>query len=82
MLMQSTIEKLTAMKLAGMAEALHRQTQDPEMGQLSFEERLGLLVDQQWTWSENKALTRRLKNARLKRMFTPRAESSFPGNQL
>ena len=66
MLMQSTIEKLTAMKLAGMAEALHRQTQDPEMGQLSFEERLGLLVDQQWTWSENKALTRRLKNARLK----------------
>ena len=66
MLMQSTIKKLAAMKLTGMAEALHRQMQDPEMGQLSFEERLGLLVDQQWTWSENKALTRRLKNARLK----------------
>src|ERR1019366_7423379 len=30
MLMQSTIEKLSAMKLAGMAEALHRQIQDPE----------------------------------------------------
>jgi DNA replication protein DnaC len=66
MLMQATIKKLTAMKLTGMAESLHGQMQDPEMGQLSFEERLGLLVDQQWTWSENKALTRRLKNARLK----------------
>ena len=61
MLMQSTIKKLAAMKLTGMAEALHGQMQDPEMTQLSFEERLGLLVDQQWTWSENKALTRQLK---------------------
>lgn len=66
MLMQSTIEKLNAMKLAGMAEAFRQQNQDPEMSQLSFEERLGLLVDQQWTWRENKALTLRLKNARLK----------------
>ena len=31
MLMQPTIEKLVAMKLAGMAEALHRQLEDPEM---------------------------------------------------
>ena len=66
MLMQPTIEKLVAMKLAGMAEALRRQLEDPEMGHLSFEDRIGLLVDQQWTWRENKALTRRLKNARLK----------------
>ena len=66
MLIQSTIEKLTAMKLAGMAEAVHRQIQDPEMGQLSFEERLSLLVDQQWTWRENKAFTRRLLNAHFK----------------
>ena len=66
MLMQPTIEKLVAMKLAGMAEALRRQSEDPEMGQLSFEERIALLVDQQWTWRENKALTRSLKNARLK----------------
>jgi DNA replication protein DnaC len=66
MLMQPTIEKLIAMKLAGMAEALRRQSEDSEMGRLSFEERIALLVDQQWTWRENKALTRRLKNARLK----------------
>jgi DNA replication protein DnaC len=65
MLMQPTIEKLHAMKLSGMAEALRHQS-DPEMRRLSFEERLALLVDQQWTWRENKALTRRLKNARFK----------------
>jgi DNA replication protein DnaC len=66
MLMRSTIEKLIAMKMDGMADAFRRQTQDPEMGQLGFEERFALLVDQQWTWRENKALFRRLKNARLK----------------
>ena len=66
MLMQPTLEKLVAMNLAGMADALRRHSEDPEMGRLSFEERIALLVDQQWTWRENKALTRRLKNARLK----------------
>ena len=66
MLMQSTIEKLHTMKLAGMAEAVRRQSEDPEMSRLSFEERLSLLVDQQWTWRENKALARRLKNARFR----------------
>ena len=77
MLMQPTIEKLIAMKLAGMAEALRRQSEDPEMGRLSFEERIALLVDQQWTWRENKALTRRLKNARLKLM--PPSKTSITG---
>ena len=34
--------------------------------ELSFLERLGLLVDQQWTWRENQALARRLHAAKLK----------------
>ena len=66
MLMQPTIEKLYSMKLFGMAEAVRRQTEDPEVSRLSFEERLALLVDQQWDWRQNKALARRLKNARFK----------------
>jgi len=33
---------------------------------LSFLERLGLLVNQQWNWRENQALGRRLKNAKLR----------------
>ena len=66
MLMPSTIEKLYAMKLAGMVEAIRRQAEDVEISRLSFEERLALVVDEQWTWRENKALTRRLKNARFR----------------
>jgi hypothetical protein len=52
------------MRLLGMAEALKTQEQDAR--ELSFLERLGLLVDQQWNWRENQALGRRLKNARLR----------------
>ena len=36
------------------------------MQELSFEERFGMLVDQQWNWRENQALARRLKAAKLK----------------
>src|SRR5271156_6904436 len=60
------IEKLLAMRLHGMAESLKTQEQDPSARELSFLERLGLLVDQQWNWRENQALARRLHAAKLK----------------
>ncbi len=66
MLVNPTVEKLHALRLRAMAEAFTEQLSDPEMAQLSFEERFSLLVDRQWTWRENRALDRRLKNARLK----------------
>jgi DNA replication protein DnaC len=66
MFMQPTIEKLYAMKLTGMADALRQQISDSATSQLSFEERFSLLVDQHWTWRENKALARRLHNAKLR----------------
>jgi DNA replication protein DnaC len=66
MLKQPMIEKLAAMRLLGMAEALKAQEQDPSARELSFLERFGLLVDQQWNWRENQALSRRLKNAKLR----------------
>ena len=66
MLKQPMIEKLLAMRLLGMVEALKTQEQDPAARELSFSERLGLLVDQQWNWRENQALGRRLKNAKLR----------------
>ncbi len=65
MLQQPMIEKLQAMRLEGMAEALKAQEQDPAIRELSFLERLGLLVDRQWNWRENQALARRLKAAKL-----------------
>ena len=66
MLKQPMIENLAAMRLLGMADALKAQEQDPSACELSFLERFGLLVDQRWNWRENQALSRRLKNARLR----------------
>src|SRR4029077_9813323 len=65
MLTQPTIEKLCTMRLRGMAEAFHQQQEDANIHALSFEERLGLLIDRQWNWRQNRALERRLRNARL-----------------
>jgi DNA replication protein DnaC len=66
MLTEQTLDKLYAMKLNGMAEAFRQQQEDPAVSSLSFEERFGLLVDQQWSWKEDRALSRRLAQARFK----------------
>jgi hypothetical protein len=60
------MNKLTAMRLLGMVDALKAQEQDPASRELSFLERLGLLVDHQWNWRENQALARRLHTGKLK----------------
>ena len=82
MLQEPMMEKLTCMRLLGMVEALKTQEQDPAARELSFLERLGLLVDQQWNWRENQALGRRLKNSKLAptpawRRSTPDSSSKF-----
>jgi DNA replication protein DnaC len=66
MLNQPMLEKLLAMRLHGMVDALKAQEQDRTVNELSFLERLALLVDQQWSWRENQALARRLKAAKLR----------------
>ena len=53
------------MKLHGMAEAFRAQLKTIDTGQLSFEERFAMLVEQQWLWKENRALARRLRATRL-----------------
>jgi len=66
MLTQPTIEKLNSMKLAAMAKAFADQMQCPDMTQLSFEERFGLIVDYQITDLENRRMQNRLKTAKLR----------------
>ena len=66
MLNEQTIEKLYAMKLNGMAEAFKEQLQQPNMSELCFGERFGLIVDRQWTWREDRRMKRLLSNAKLK----------------
>ena len=66
MLYEPTIQKMQAMKLSGMVEALEEQRKTAEVGAWSFEDRLALLVERQWLWKENRALATRLKYARLR----------------
>ena len=66
MLTQPTIEKLNSMKLTAMARAFADQMQCPDITQLSFEERFGLIVDYQMTDLENRRMKNRLKNAKLR----------------
>jgi DNA replication protein DnaC len=65
-LSQQTIEKLVALKLPALAEAFETQLRSPEYSELSFEERVGLMVDAEWTRREQKRLQVRLKTARLR----------------
>jgi DNA replication protein DnaC len=64
--MTQTLEKLRALRLEGMAQALEEQRHQNDIVPLSFEDRLALLVERQWLWKENRALATRLKNAQLK----------------
>ena len=66
MLYTQTLEKLRVLRLDGMAQALEEQRQQKDIVQLGFEERLGLLVERQVLWKENRGLAVRLKNAQLK----------------
>ncbi len=66
MLNEQTFEKLYSMNLTGMAEALKDQMARPDMDGLAFEERIGMLVDAQALFRENKRMKRLLENAKLK----------------
>jgi len=66
MLNEQTFEKLYALNLTGMAEALKGQIQWPEMNDLSFEERFAMLADAEYLFRENKRMKRLLQNAKLK----------------
>jgi DNA replication protein DnaC len=63
---EQTMSKLHALKLNGMAEAYEEQRRQARMDDLSFEERLALLVERQWLWKENRALATRLAYAQFK----------------
>jgi DNA replication protein DnaC len=66
MLTHPTLEKLLALRLFGMARAFEDQQRLPEIDSISFEERLGLLVDREMTDRENRRLKTRLRQARLR----------------
>lgn len=65
MILEETIQKLLELRMRAMAEALRELMTKPPGHQMSFDEKLGLLVETEWRDRQNKALARRLKAAKL-----------------
>lgn len=66
MLLHPTLDTLQRLRLTGMYNALQEQLQMPESAQLSFEERLGLLLDREASERATRRLRTRLTQARLR----------------
>jgi DNA replication protein DnaC len=66
MLKHPTVDKLLEMKLTGMVSALQQQADMTELQSLTFEDRLGLLIDAEFSERETTQLTKRLKAAKLR----------------
>lgn len=66
MLTHPTLEKLQQLRLTGMRQALEEQLHMPDIEALGFEERLGLLVDREYTLRESRRLKARLAKAKLR----------------
>jgi DNA replication protein DnaC len=65
MITEDTIHKLTSMKLHTMAKVFREMLAASPAHELSFEERIGLLVDREWLDRDNRRLARRIKDAKL-----------------
>lgn len=66
MLNHPTLDQLRALRLDGMAKAFEDQMQMAGIGNLTFEERLGFLIDREVTVRNDRRLKTRLRQARLR----------------
>ena len=65
MVNEATMDKLREMQLDTMAQAFRAQESDPALASLSFADRLGLLVDAEWSARRSRKLTRLIRGAQL-----------------
>ena len=66
MMTQETVRKMNALKLHGMAHAFTSQIETPSAAHLSFEERVGLLIDHEVSFRDDRRLRRLLASAKLR----------------
>ena len=66
MLTIPTMDKLRTLRLYGMLKSFQEQTESSDYGQLSFEERLALMIDREVVEQENRRLSSRLRRAKLR----------------
>jgi DNA replication protein DnaC len=65
MIVDETIQKLIDLRLATMAQAFRETLESPQSHDLSFEDKLGILVDREWLERDNRRVARRTKEAKL-----------------
>jgi DNA replication protein DnaC len=70
-MLHQSVEKLRALRLTGMARALEAQLTQGDIAQLTFDERLALLIDREDSDRHNAALAQRLRLARLRQAACP-----------
>lgn len=71
-MIEATVEKLISMKLHGMAEAVQEQMKNRAYKELSFGERLGMLVDREMDSRQDRKL----------RMLLTKARFRYPGASI
>ncbi len=65
MLIEETIQKMLELRMPAMAQATREMLESAPSNQLAFEDRLGIIVDREWTDRDNRRVQRRIKEARL-----------------
>jgi DNA replication protein DnaC len=70
MLNHPTLHKLQELKLHGMVKELEEQRRSETANELSFEERLGIMVDREMVCREDRRFTSRLREAKLRLQAT------------
>ena len=65
MMNHATVNKLHDMRLSAMAEAYREQMENADLAQLSFDERVGMMVDFEWSRRKSNHLNRLIRRAQL-----------------
>jgi DNA replication protein DnaC len=82
MMTEQTVERLRSLRLGAIADAYLAQQREPTTASLSFDERLGMLVDAEQLARDNRALTRRLKEAKLRLNHACLEDLDYSGRKL
>jgi DNA replication protein DnaC len=65
MLIEETIQKMLDLRMASMAQATRELLASAPSNELSFEDKLGFVIDREWTERDNRRVARRIKEAHL-----------------
>lgn len=71
MLTHPTLDQLNKLGLQGMAKAFHAMSGNPDTDTLSHAEWLGLILDQEASWRQDKRMAARLRYAKLRHRAVP-----------